>query len=80
VHLDHSQAFQPGTGRLRLRAELEQIFRSLPPEPIISYCNTGYLASTNWFVLSEILRHPGISLYDGSMSERTQDPNGPVES
>ena len=78
VHLDHGQAFQPGTGRLRPRAELEQLFAPIPAGPVISYCNTGHLASTNWFVLSQVLRRPGVTLYDGSMSEWTQDPGRPV--
>jgi thiosulfate/3-mercaptopyruvate sulfurtransferase len=78
VHLDHSRAIQPGTGRLRPAAELEQLFGQVPPGPVISYCNTGHLASTNWFVLSEVLGHPNVTLYDGSMSEWTQDPDRPV--
>ncbi|MEE1611926.1 sulfurtransferase [Microvirga sp. CF3016] len=78
IHLDHGMAFQPGTGRLWPPAELEQLFEQVPPGPVISYCNTGHLASTNWFVLSEVLRRPDVTLYDGSMSEWTQDPDRPV--
>jgi thiosulfate/3-mercaptopyruvate sulfurtransferase len=78
VHLDHTRAFQPATGRLRPVAELEQLFEKVPPGPVVSYCNTGHLASTNWFVLSEVLKRPEVTLYDGSMSEWTQDPGRPV--
>lgn len=78
IHLDHSQAFEPGSGRLRPPTELERMFAGLPSGPVVSYCNTGHLASANWFVLSEVLGRPGISLYDGSMSEWTQDPGRPV--
>ncbi|PVE23861.1 sulfurtransferase [Microvirga sp. KLBC 81] len=78
VHLDHSRAFQPGTGRLLPLAELEQLFERIPSAPVISYCNTGHLASTNWFVLSEVLKRPDVRLYDGSMSEWTQEPTRPV--
>jgi thiosulfate/3-mercaptopyruvate sulfurtransferase len=78
VHLDHGRAFQPGTGRLRPAAELEQLFDQVPSRPVISYCNTGHLASTNWFVLSQVLRRPDVMLYDGSMSEWAQDPGRPV--
>ncbi|WP_445503394.1 sulfurtransferase [Microvirga sp. G4-2] len=78
IHLDQSRAIQPGTGRLLPVAELEQLFKHVPPGPVISYCNTGHLASTNWFVLSEVLGRPGVTLYDGSMSEWTQDPGRPV--
>ncbi|QRM32433.1 sulfurtransferase [Microvirga sp. VF16] len=78
IHLDHSRAIQPGTGRLRPVKELEQLFEQIVPGPVVSYCNTGHLASTNWFVLSEVLKRPEVTLYDGSMSEWTQDPGRPV--
>lgn len=78
AHLDHTLAFVPGTGRLKAPEELEQLYAPLPPGPVVSYCNTGHLASTNWFVLSEVLGRPDVTLYDGSMSEWTQDPNRPV--
>jgi thiosulfate/3-mercaptopyruvate sulfurtransferase len=78
VHLDHSRAIRPGTGRLRPAAELEQLFEQVPPGPVISYCNTGHLASTNWFVLSEVLKRSNVILYDGSMSEWTRDRDRPV--
>jgi thiosulfate/3-mercaptopyruvate sulfurtransferase len=78
AHLDHALAFEPGTGRLRPKAELERLFGTVPRGPVVSYCNTGHLASTNWFVLSEVLGRPDVSLYDGSMSEWTQDPARPV--
>lgn len=78
LHLDHSRAIQPGTGRLRPVAELEQLYEQVPPGPVVSYCNTGHLASTNWFILSELLKRPDVRLYDGSMSEWTQDPGRPV--
>ena len=37
----------------------------MPEKPVINYCNTGHQAATNWFVLSEVLRRPDVSLYDG---------------
>jgi hypothetical protein len=43
------------------------------------HCNTGHQAATNWFVLSEVLRRPGVSLYDGSLSQWAQDESRPVE-
>jgi thiosulfate/3-mercaptopyruvate sulfurtransferase len=79
VHIDHSWAFEPGTARLRPARELDELFSSVPEGPVVSYCNTGHLASTNWFILSEVLKRSGVSLYDGSMSEWTQDPKRPVE-
>lgn len=44
----------------------------------ISFCNTGHWASVAWFGLSEILGNKQSSMYDGSMSEWTQDPSRPV--
>jgi thiosulfate/3-mercaptopyruvate sulfurtransferase len=77
---DVSEAYDPATNRLRSREELERIFAHVPEGEAISYCNTGHSAAGNWFVLSEVLRRPNVTLYDGSMSEWTQDPKRPVES
>jgi thiosulfate/3-mercaptopyruvate sulfurtransferase len=78
VHHDHAHAFDPATRRLKPRAELERLF-ALPDQPIVSYCNTGHQAATSWFILSEVLRRPRVLLYDGSMSEWTEDETRPVE-
>ena len=78
VHLDHALAFDPATRRLKPVAELERLF-ALPAQPVVSYCNTGHQAATSWFVLSEVLRRPQVRLYDGSMSEWTEDEARPVE-
>jgi thiosulfate/3-mercaptopyruvate sulfurtransferase len=78
VHVDHALSFDPTTKRLKPLPELEQLF-ALPDQPVVSYCNTGHQAATSWFILSEVLRRPGVSLYDGSMSEWTEDEARPVE-
>jgi thiosulfate/3-mercaptopyruvate sulfurtransferase len=78
VQLDHVMAFDPAAMALKPRSELEMLFAAIPATPVINYCNTGHQAATNWFVLSEVLGRPGVSLYDGSMSEWTEDPNRPV--
>jgi thiosulfate/3-mercaptopyruvate sulfurtransferase len=78
VHLDHALAFDSATRRLKPLAELERLF-ALPAQPVVSYCNTGHQAATSWFVLSEVLRRPQVRLYDGSMSEWTEDDARPVE-
>ncbi len=36
-------------------------------KPSITYCNTGHLATGNWFILHEILGNKKVKLYDGSM-------------
>jgi thiosulfate/3-mercaptopyruvate sulfurtransferase len=79
LHLETAAAYDSAANRLRPRPELEALAAALPEGPVITYCNTGQLASTGWFVLSELLGRPGVAMYDGSMSEWTQDPARPVE-
>jgi len=38
---------------------------------IITYCNSGHLASGSWFVFSELLGAQNVKLYDGSMLQWT---------
>jgi thiosulfate/3-mercaptopyruvate sulfurtransferase len=78
LHLDHAVAFDKGALRLKPLAELERMFAAVPDKPVMSYCNTGHQAATSWFILSELLHRPGVTLYDGSMSEWTEDVARPV--
>jgi thiosulfate/3-mercaptopyruvate sulfurtransferase len=78
MQLDHAAAFDPATQRLKDKAALAALFARVPEGPVINYCNTGHQAATPWFVLSEILGRPDVSLYDGSMSEWTEEPMRPV--
>jgi thiosulfate/3-mercaptopyruvate sulfurtransferase len=79
VQLDHALAFDANAMALKPKAELEQLFASVPSGPVMNYCNTGHQAATNWFVLSELLGRRGVTLYDGSMSEWTEEPARAVE-
>lgn len=79
VSRDYTQAFDAATGRLKPVATLEAIFGTVAKGPVISYCNTGHTAALAWFVLSEVLGREEVALYDGSMSDWTQDPDRPVE-
>jgi thiosulfate/3-mercaptopyruvate sulfurtransferase len=45
---------------------------------IVSFCNTGHWAATNWFAMSEILGKKNVSMYAGSMVDFTKDPNVPA--
>ncbi|MEZ5825833.1 MAG: rhodanese-like domain-containing protein [Geminicoccaceae bacterium] len=45
---------------------------------VISYCNTGHWAATNWFILSEVLGYHKVRLYDASMTSWTADPSRPL--
>ena len=42
-------------------------------DDLVSFCNTGHWAATNWFALSELAGLEGVSLYDGSMAEWASD-------
>jgi thiosulfate/3-mercaptopyruvate sulfurtransferase len=79
VLADMTEAYDAAANRLRPREELERIFAAVPKGEAISYCNTGHSAAGDWFVHSEVLGRPDVKLYDGSMSEWTQDPERPVE-
>jgi thiosulfate/3-mercaptopyruvate sulfurtransferase len=79
-HLDHAGAFDKQAQCLKPLAELQRLFAAVPDRPVMSYCNTGHQAATSWFILSELLHRPGAKLYDGSMSEWTEDSAREVES
>ncbi|HRK24249.1 MAG TPA: sulfurtransferase [Beijerinckiaceae bacterium] len=79
VSVDYASLYDPAQQRLRPRAELARIFSMLPTDrPVISYCNTGHTAALNWFVLSRVLDRADVRLYDGSMTDWTQDESRPV--
>ena len=78
VQIDLTLAFDPASKRLRPLAELQALFAPVRGRPVVHYCNTGHQAATNWFIMSELLGEGGNSLYDGSMSEWTEDPDRPT--
>ena len=45
---------------------------------VVSYCNTGHWAATNWFILSEVLGFTQARLYDGSMTGWTAKTDNPL--
>ena len=47
-------------------------------EGVVSFCNTGHWAATNWFVFSEVLGN-NTKLYDGSMVEWTANKDNPLD-
>jgi thiosulfate/3-mercaptopyruvate sulfurtransferase len=80
INLDSAAFYDEGGNRLRPPSELAAVSASLPQGPIVSYCNTGHWASTNWFVLSELIGRKDVRLYSGSMVEWTADAGRPVRS
>jgi len=45
---------------------------------IITYCNEGLHATPPWFVLTELLGHDHVQVYDESMAEWANDSSFPV--
>ena len=81
IAVDSASFYDSATNRLKPKAELAAIAARIPRDkPAVSYCNTGHWASTDWFVLHEILGYKNVRLYDGSMVEWTADPKRPIES
>jgi thiosulfate/3-mercaptopyruvate sulfurtransferase len=80
LNLDSTDFYDDRSNRLKPKDELASIASKLPPGPIVSYCNTGHWAATNWFVLHEVLGGHDVRLYDGSMIEWAADANRPVKS
>ena len=64
-------------GVARDKAELEAMaaaqFKNKNAE-IITYCDTGVLATGWWFILHEMLGYKDVKSYDGSSEEITKDP------
>ena len=81
--VDNALAYNPETGKLH---DAEHLAKLVPPavasgeaDIVVSYCNTGHWAATNWFVLSEVLGHEQVKLYDASMCGWAADPANVLE-
>jgi thiosulfate/3-mercaptopyruvate sulfurtransferase len=48
-------------------------------KPAITYCNSGHLASGQWFVMSELMGNKNTKLYDGSMHQWTLEKRPTVK-
>lgn len=82
VNLDQSLFYDEDKQRLK---SLDQLKASVPAKigadsevEIVSYCNTGHWAATNWFVLHELLGFTNTTLYDESMVGWTQSAGRPL--
>ncbi len=82
VNLDQNIFYDTGAERLlpveKIRAAVPASFAS--DTDIVSYCNTGHWAATNWFVLHEILDYKQVRLYDASMVGWALDASRDMES
>ena len=78
VWIDQSDALTANGTKLKPKAELAALFARTSSKPVTAYCNTGHLAATDWFVLSEVLNRKDTKLYDASLSQWTNDDSRPV--
>ena len=79
TNLDNHRFFKKDSASLLNKAALTKVASLVADDkPVISYCNTGHWASTNWFVLSELLGKKNVRVYDGSMVEWSAKPELPM--
>jgi len=68
-------------GRFRSVDELRRQFTPIAASPVgdvITYCAIGGRAATAWFVLTYLLGHPNVRVYDGSWAEWGHSGAAPV--
>ena len=80
LNIDSAEFYDPATNRLKPKAELAAIASHVPEGAVVSYCNTGHWAATDWFVMHELLGRTNAKLYAGSMVEWTTNASRPIES
>lgn len=61
-----------------LDAIVKGVLGSDKAKEVITYCDTGRLASGWWFVLYKILGYKNVKMYDGSSEEWAKDNNLPM--
>ena len=54
-HLDQAQAYDAARNGLKPLGELARVYAAVPKGEVVSFCNTGQAAATNWFVMAELL-------------------------
>jgi len=67
---------------LKPLAELRAAFEGVgttPDKRILVYCGGGIAATLDAFVLTALLGHRCVSVYDNSMQEWSNDPSLPME-
>lgn len=73
--LPHSEFFRPGATAIGFDATAASLATRLgiqQGETVVSFCNTGHWAATDWFAMSEVAGIENVKLYPGSMVEYSQ--------
>lgn len=71
-NLPYTSFFQPGATAISAKADAAALKEKLGikgGEEVVSFCNTGHWAATDWFALSELGGIENVKLYPGSMVE-----------
>lgn len=83
LNVDQSQFYDAKQNRLKSRDEIAGLLpaslRDDKGSDVISLCNTGHWAATNWFVLTQVLGRENVTLYDASMVGWSQNAALPME-
>lgn len=77
-NLSHSSFFQPNATTISDIGDVDALKASLgigDGDEIVSFCNTGHWAATDWFALSELAGIDNVKLYPGSMVEYSASGN-----
>jgi thiosulfate/3-mercaptopyruvate sulfurtransferase len=81
VNINFDKFWDAKDGRFASKQAIEGLVQQaglVDKDGIITFCNTGHLASIAWFGLSEVAGLKHVRLYDGSMSQWTLDPSRTV--
>lgn len=70
-NLEHASFFNADGKTLKPADDVRAIAEraGVAAKPVVSFCNTGHWAATNWFVLSELAGNREVKLYPTSMVE-----------
>ena len=73
--LPYTEFFRPGATAINNNMDVSKLKVTLGIEAgdaVVSFCNTGHWAATNWFAMSELAGLENVKLYPGSMVEYSQ--------
>ena len=74
-NLPYTEFFRSGATAISNDLDVSELKATLgikSGDPVVSFCNTGHWAATNWFAMSELAELENVKLYPGSMVEYSQ--------